>query len=114
MRAKFSREQMVAAARRLAGRYPGRDVRLADVASEVRASVSTVSRYVGDARGLKQILEEAGLTAAPRDEPARSAAEPSHEQITQAAYYRWLDRGCLPGDPLTDWLAAEHSLRAAA
>lgn len=42
--------------------------------------------------------------------PQRSAA-PSEEEIARAAYLRWQRLG---GDPVSNWLAAEAELRAAA
>lgn len=33
--------------------------------------------------------------------------QPQKEDLRIAAYYRWLSRGCPPGDDLTDWLEAE-------
>ena len=37
--------------------------------------------------------------------------EPAHSEIEMRAYYRYLERGCLDGFDLDDWLAAEAELR---
>jgi hypothetical protein len=33
---------------------------------------------------------------------------PDAEDLRVAAYYRWLSRGCPPGDDLNDWVAVEQ------
>lgn len=114
MRRKFSREQMVTAVQRLVCRNFERGIRLADVASEAGASVSTVSRYVGRARGLQDIVDEARSQSRAAERPAATPVEVSARKIELAAYYRWLNRGCSQGDALTDWLSAERSLRSVA
>lgn len=40
--------------------------------------------------------------------------QPSEAQIRERAYFIWLARGDQPGDSLSDWLAAERELIAAA
>lgn len=35
---------------------------------------------------------------------------PTREQVAEAAYYRWLSRGCGHGRDVEDWLQAERSL----
>lgn len=43
-----------------------------------------------------------------------TAAAPSlDQQIRDAAYFRWLDRGCPLGDDWSDWFAALRHLQAA-
>lgn len=37
---------------------------------------------------------------------------PTHDEIAQRAYFRWLHRGCPMGSPEVDWAAAEEELRA--
>jgi DUF2934 family protein len=47
-------------------------------------------------------------------QPAKQQAatqEPTHAQIEERAYYRYLERGCLDGSDLDDWFAAEADLR---
>ena len=39
------------------------------------------------------------------------ALELSHEELERRAYFRYLDRGCVDGLALEDWLAAECELR---
>jgi len=39
------------------------------------------------------------------------ALELSHEELERRAYFRYLDRGCVDGRALEDWLAAESELR---
>ena len=39
------------------------------------------------------------------------ALEFSHEELERRAYFRYLDRGCVDGLALEDWLAAESELR---
>ena len=38
--------------------------------------------------------------------------EPTHEQIEEHAYYRFLERGRVDGSDLDDWFAAEAHLRS--
>jgi hypothetical protein len=37
--------------------------------------------------------------------------EANHEEVEVRAYFRYLDRGCVDGWDLDDWLAAEADLR---
>jgi hypothetical protein len=46
-----------------------------------------------------------GPTVLPRTEPV-----PTDEHIRVRAYYLYLERDGRPGDPLDDWLRAEHEL----
>jgi hypothetical protein len=49
---------------------------------------------------------------------AKKAATPksttTQEQIATRAYEIYLNRGATPGDPMQDWLQAEHELAAPA
>jgi hypothetical protein len=47
----------------------------------------------------------------PSGEPAQTD-RPDAEAIRLRAYERFCARGCLPGDPVTDWLEAERELIA--
>ena len=38
--------------------------------------------------------------------------EPTHAQIEERAYYRYLERGRVDGSDLDDWFAAEADLRS--
>jgi hypothetical protein len=40
------------------------------------------------------------------------APEPTHAQIEQRAYYRYLERGRVDGSDVDDWCAAEADLRS--
>jgi hypothetical protein len=58
----------------------------------------------------------ATLTAAAAAEPAVTKEPPmirelTHAEIETRAYYRYLERGCLDGFDVDDWLAAEAELR---
>jgi hypothetical protein len=33
---------------------------------------------------------------------------PTEERVAVAAYYKWQNRGCPPGDSLTDWVEAHR------
>ena len=46
-----------------------------------------------------------------RLQEARQVRTPTHDQIAEAAYYRWLNRGCDHGGNLADWFEAERELR---
>ena len=35
-----------------------------------------------------------------------------HRMIAERAYFRYVERGYAPGDPVSDWLAAEAEIRA--
>jgi Protein of unknown function (DUF2934) len=41
-----------------------------------------------------------------------AAQEPTHAQIEERAYYRYLERGRVDGSDLDDWFAAEADLRS--
>ena len=41
-----------------------------------------------------------------------AAAKPTQDQIAARAYEIYLERGATPGDPMQDWLRAEHELNA--
>jgi hypothetical protein len=47
--------------------------------------------------------------------PARRAKKvsslPTDEDVRLRAYFRYLERGGSPGEPLTDWVEAERELR---
>ncbi|QYU66360.1 DUF2934 domain-containing protein [Leptolyngbya sp. 15MV] len=49
------------------------------------------------------------LAGEAESDPARAL---SHEQIRLRAYEIYLARGATPGDPVADWLRAEHELAA--
>jgi hypothetical protein len=42
--------------------------------------------------------------------PDAATKEPTHSRIEERAYYRYLERGCVDGLDLDDWLAAEADL----
>jgi len=44
--------------------------------------------------------------------PAASAWEPSHHEVAEAAYLRYLKRNGHTGDEFNDWLEAERELRS--
>jgi hypothetical protein len=41
-----------------------------------------------------------------------STREPTHEEISVAAYHRYLRRGGIGGDQFSDWVEAERELRS--
>jgi hypothetical protein len=54
------------------------------------------------------------LSAAPRPEAADLGAgpfDPTHAEIAEAAYQRYLNRGRVHGRDFDDWLEAERELR---
>lgn len=52
-----------------------------------------------------------GTTVIP--DPCPLAERAWREQmVKEAAYFRFLHRGCRPGQELDDWLAAEHDVEA--
>jgi len=40
------------------------------------------------------------------------ALAPTYDEIALRAYHIYLERGGTPGDPMQDWLQAEHELAA--
>jgi hypothetical protein len=46
-----------------------------------------------------------------RKNAAATGFEPAEEDIQQAAYYLWLESGCLPGRDEENWFAARELLR---
>ena len=59
-------------------------------------------------------MPKSTLSPAPkaRKTTTRTASKRTHEQIAKRAYEIYLERGCLPGDPMQDWLQAEQELSA--
>ena len=59
-------------------------------------------------------MPKSTLSPAPKAKKtaARTASLPTHEGIAKRAYEIYLERGCLPGDPMQDWLQAEQELAA--
>ena len=62
----------------------------------------------------------AGLESSPADEPlvaaddtntASAGYEPSYDEIAEAAYQRYLQRGGRHGQDFDDWLEAERALK---
>jgi hypothetical protein len=54
------------------------------------------------------------MTSAPdlgNNPPPASAPSPSYEQIAEAAYHRFLQRGGNHGSEFEDWIEAERQLR---
>jgi hypothetical protein len=43
---------------------------------------------------------------------AATKAKPTQDEIAKRAYEIYLERGATPGDPMQDWLRAEHELSA--
>jgi hypothetical protein len=43
---------------------------------------------------------------------ATPKSKPTQDQIAARAYEIYLERGATPGDPMQDWLRAEHELNA--
>jgi Protein of unknown function (DUF2934) len=42
--------------------------------------------------------------------PAKKQTAPTYDAIALRAYHIYLERGCMPGDPMQDWLQAEREL----
>jgi hypothetical protein len=52
---------------------------------------------------------------APKSKKAATPkSRPTQDQIAARAYEIYLQRGATPGDPMQDWLRAEHELNAPA
>ena len=45
-----------------------------------------------------------------KEKTAKSGMSVSKKYQQEAAYYRWMDRGCPPNDDLTDWVEIEKEL----
>lgn len=56
-------------------------------------------------------LEKGTGHGADRKHAALTEELPSSEQVAQRAYERYLERGCGPGEDVSDWLQAEQELR---
>ena len=41
-----------------------------------------------------------------------TSSDPSYDQIAEAAYHRFLQRGGAPGDDFSDWVEAERELKS--
>jgi hypothetical protein len=46
-----------------------------------------------------------------KKKPPVASDKMSPEQLREAAYYRWLERGCPHGDDHSDWFEAEKRAR---
>jgi hypothetical protein len=53
------------------------------------------------------ILREKARQAAREEEKPAMPSRPTHDEIAECAYFRWLQRGCPIGSPDVDWAAAE-------
>ena len=42
---------------------------------------------------------------------AKSKTHPTHQELEEAAYYRWLERGSPQGDGQEDWYEVENRWR---
>jgi hypothetical protein len=51
------------------------------------------------------------LERAPQVKELPRAPELDHEELERRAYFHYLNRGCVDGLALEDWLAAESALR---
>lgn len=47
-----------------------------------------------------------------KESSTKSKVEVPREKFEEAAYYRWLERGCPLGDALTDWVEVEQKFPA--
>jgi hypothetical protein len=54
----------------------------------------------------------ANQTASQSAAPPQQSSEPSYDQIAEAAYQRFLQRGGSHGDHFNDWLEAERELKS--
>jgi DUF2934 family protein len=50
---------------------------------------------------------------APKSKRPTAKSKPTQDQIAARAYEIYLERGATPGDPMQDWLRAEHELGGA-
>jgi len=50
------------------------------------------------------------VLAVANDTAVRSRRQPTYDEIAEAAYRRYLDRGAADGQDTDDWLAAEREL----
>ncbi len=50
---------------------------------------------------------------APKKTRRAAAPAPTYDEIALRAYHIYLQRGATPGDPMQDWLQAEHELNEA-
>ena len=57
-----------------------------------------------------ELLVRAADAIAKVEKKEAKKKRPSQKELEEAAYYRWLNRGCPSGDDLADWVEAEKSL----
>jgi AcrR family transcriptional regulator len=78
MAARYSYEQIADTAVELALEHLDKAVHLTDVARRLGASPTTISRYVGGAKGLGEIVEKArrGVVGQAQPKPQEAAPEP--------------------------------------
>lgn len=51
------------------------------------------------------------MAAKSNGRPMPTTTEPTYDQIAEAAYHRFLQRGQSQGDAVTDWIEAERELK---
>jgi hypothetical protein len=59
----------------------------------------------------KRKMAAAPRSASPRKRTVKVAAAPTHDEIAEAAYHRYLKRGSGDGADFDDWVEAEKELR---
>jgi hypothetical protein len=75
--------------------------------SRRRASTPPVPTTATDAPSSPQVPQPTDTGGS--DNPV--AGSPTYDEIAQAAYQRYLDRGGVDGADMDDWIAAERALK---
>ena len=59
-----------------------------------------------------KVADETSIGESTQVVTSTAEGEAMREEIQLRAYYRYCDRGCAPGDDVSDWLAAEQEVLA--
>ena len=96
-------QQTAAAPRRRTATGPRKRATLGGDTSPSSSTAAPVSEPVDHA---------ADMSVGAGSSDSAAAREPSYDEIAEAAYHRYLDRGGHHGQDLDDWVEAERSLRS--
>jgi hypothetical protein len=76
-----------------------------------RTRATTPETSVGEPGGSPAVIRDTANERQTQSDPSASTG-PTFEQISEAAYQRYLQRGGQHGHDFDDWLDAEQSLRS--
>ena len=63
-------------------------------------------------RAVPAARKRSSAAARPKGQNGDSRYDPTHDEIAEAAYHRYLSRRCAVGSDFDDWVEAERDLRS--